>query len=34
MEQIIKLRAQTEGLNVDADALVLLGEIGSKTTLR
>ncbi|XP_075214878.1 ruvB-like helicase pontin [Lycorma delicatula] len=34
MEQILKLRAQTEGLSIDFDALTALGEVGSKTTLR
>ena len=32
--QILKIRAQTEGLIVDEDSLQLLGEIGVKTTLR
>jgi len=34
MQQILKLRAQTEGLSIEPDALSQLGEIGSKTTLR
>ncbi|XP_039282926.1 LOW QUALITY PROTEIN: ruvB-like helicase 1 [Nilaparvata lugens] len=34
MEQILKLRAHTEGLSVDNDALALLGEVGARTTLR
>ena len=32
--QIIKLRAQTEGINISEEALNHLGEIGTKTTLR
>lgn len=32
--QIIRLRATTEGLQVDEDALVALSEIGSTSTLR
>ena len=34
LELILKLRAQTEGLLVDEEALSLLSEIGSNTTLR
>lgn len=34
IEQIIKLRAQTEGLAVDDEAIAALSEIGSETTLR
>ncbi|XP_071443527.1 ruvB-like helicase 1 [Hetaerina americana] len=34
MEQILRLRAATEGLSVDDDAFSLLGEIGSRTSLR
>ena len=34
MEQIIKLRAQTEGLQIDDLAITALSEIGSETTLR
>ncbi|XP_046408349.1 ruvB-like helicase 1 [Ischnura elegans] len=34
MEQILRLRAATEGLSVDDDAFSLLGDIGSRTTLR
>uniref|UniRef100_A0A0K8SNW6 RuvB-like helicase n=2 Tax=Lygus hesperus TaxID=30085 RepID=A0A0K8SNW6_LYGHE len=34
MGQIIKLRAQTEGLNVDSEALNELSKIGSRSTLR
>ncbi|GCC38284.1 hypothetical protein chiPu_0016798 [Chiloscyllium punctatum] len=34
MMQIIKIRAQTEGISISEDALVHLGEIGTKTTLR
>ncbi|MGH0114726.1 UNVERIFIED_CONTAM: hypothetical protein FKN15_043653 [Acipenser sinensis] len=32
--QIIKIRSQTEGISISEDALNLLGEIGTKTTLR
>lgn len=34
MEQIIKLRAQTEGLQLDEAAFARLSEIGSSSTLR
>lgn len=34
IEQIIKLRAQTEGLSVDDEAITALSEIGNSTTLR
>ncbi|CAH1404640.1 unnamed protein product [Nezara viridula] len=34
MAQIVKLRAVTEGLSIDEDALSELSDIGSKTTLR
>lgn len=34
IEQIIKLRAQIEGLLIDEDALSALSEIGNNTTLR
>lgn len=34
IEQIVKLRATTEGLQIDEDALSTLGDIGTKTTLR
>lgn len=34
MEQILSLRAQTEGLQISTEALSTLSEIGSKTTLR
>lgn len=34
MENILKLRAQTEGHNVNADALQQLADIGSRATLR
>lgn len=34
IEQIIRLRAQTEGLSIDDEAITELSEIGSKTTLR
>lgn len=33
-ENILKLRAQTEGLNVSPDALQLLADIGTRSTLR
>lgn len=34
MEQILKIRAQTEGLTIEPDALSALSEIASLTTLR
>lgn len=34
MVQIIKIRAQTEGIQLDDESLDLLGETGTKTTLR
>lgn len=34
MELIIKLRAQTEELQVDDEAFTVLSDIGAKTTLR
>lgn len=34
MKQIIKIRAQTEGINISEEALTHLAEIGTKTTLR
>merc|ERR1719361_183913 len=34
MVQIIRIRAATEGLQVDEEALTVLGEVGAKTTLR
>lgn len=34
MCQILKLRAVTEGLNIDDDALNELSDIGNRTTLR
>ncbi|CAH0395403.1 unnamed protein product [Bemisia tabaci] len=34
MENILKLRAQTEGLSLDPEALQQLADVGSKTTLR
>lgn len=34
IEQIVKLRATTEGLQIDDEALSILGDIGTKTTLR
>ncbi|XP_066156597.1 ruvB-like helicase 1 [Euwallacea fornicatus] len=34
MEQILKLRAKTEGLEIDDEALTALGEVGVKATLR
>ncbi|KAG5274956.1 hypothetical protein AALO_G00142010 [Alosa alosa] len=34
MKQIIKIRAQTEGITISEEALTHLGEIGTKTTLR
>merc|ERR1712050_107202 len=32
--QVVNIRAQTENLSVDEEALVLLGEIGANTSLR
>lgn len=34
IEQIVKLRAVTEGLQIEEEALSALGELGTKTTLR
>ncbi|XP_019881851.1 ruvB-like helicase 1 [Aethina tumida] len=34
MEQILKLRASTEGLEIDAEALSILSEVGARSTLR
>lgn len=34
IEQIIKLRAQIESLQIDDDALISLSELGNRTTLR
>ncbi|XP_018330156.1 ruvB-like helicase 1 [Agrilus planipennis] len=34
LEQIVKLRANTEGLEIDQDALTALGEVGARSTLR
>ena len=34
MIQILRIRAQIEGIQIDAEALELLGELGVKTTLR
>ena len=34
MGQIIRLRAQTEGIQIDDESLNLLSDIGTKTTLR
>ena len=34
MVEILKIRAQTEGISLDDESLVRLGEIGLKTTLR
>lgn len=34
IEQILSLRAQTEGLQIEESALTLLSEIGNTTTLR
>lgn len=34
MVQIIKIRAQTEGIQLDEESLELLGDTGTKTTLR
>jgi len=32
--QVVSIRSQTEGLDIEEDALVLLGEIGANTSLR
>lgn len=34
MEQIIKIRALTEGISIADDALALLAVVGTKSTLR
>lgn len=34
MVQIISIRAETENLTVEEDALVTMGEIGARTSLR
>lgn len=34
MEQILQLRANTEGLEIEPEAIAALGEIGTKATLR
>ena len=34
MVQIIRIRAKTEGLNIEEEALTVLGEIGQRATLR
>ena len=34
IEQVVNIRAQTEGPNIEEEALVLLGEIGVNTLLR
>lgn len=34
MNQIIRIRAQTEGIQIEEESLNLLGEIGTRTTLR
>ncbi|CAH1375386.1 hypothetical protein MTP99_016847 [Tenebrio molitor] len=34
LEQILKLRASTEGLDIEPEALLALGEIGTRSTLR
>ena len=34
MVQIVRIRAQTENIQTDDESLNLLGEIGTKTTLR
>jgi RuvB-like protein 1 (pontin 52) len=34
MGQVLRIRAQTENIQIDEDSLVLLGEIGTKSTLR
>merc|ERR1712085_1054 len=32
--EVVNIRAQTESLNIEEDALVLMGEIGANTSLR
>lgn len=32
--QILRIRAQTEGIDIDEESLQELGEIGTRTTLR
>lgn len=34
LEQILKLRVNTEGLDIDTDALTSLGDVGARATLR
>lgn len=34
LEQIVKLRAMIEGLELEGDALATLGDVGTKSTLR
>lgn len=34
LEQILKLRAKTESLEVEAEALAVLSEVGARSTLR
>lgn len=34
IEQIVKIRAQTEGISVDTDGLQALSDIGARATLR
>jgi RuvB-like protein 1 (pontin 52) len=34
MVQIVSIRAETEGLEVEEEALAAMGEIGSRTSLR
>ena len=34
MVHILRIRAKTEGLNIEEDALVELGDVGSRSTLR
>jgi RuvB-like protein 1 (pontin 52) len=34
IEQILRIRAQTEGIQIDEEALSMVGEIGTRTTLR
>ena len=33
-QQILKIRANVEGITIDDESLIELGEIGMKTTLR
>ena len=34
MVHILRIRAKTEGLSIEEDALIELGDVGSRSTLR